>query len=92
MVGVNVPIPVPVAYYSFGGWKASLFGDTHMYGPEGITLLHPRQGRHLALAGPGDVGGRPGLPADPLTHPALADAAPTSAWLDSPSRPMLGRR
>jgi malonate-semialdehyde dehydrogenase (acetylating)/methylmalonate-semialdehyde dehydrogenase len=36
MVGVNVPIPVPVAYYSFGGWKASLFGDTHMYGPDGI--------------------------------------------------------
>jgi malonate-semialdehyde dehydrogenase (acetylating)/methylmalonate-semialdehyde dehydrogenase len=38
MVGVNVPIPVPVAYYSFGGWKASLFGDTHMYGPEGIQF------------------------------------------------------
>ncbi len=36
MVGINVPIPVPVAYYSFGGWKASLFGDTHMYGPDGI--------------------------------------------------------
>ena len=36
MVGVNVPIPVPVGYYSFGGWKDSLFGDTHMYGPEGI--------------------------------------------------------
>jgi malonate-semialdehyde dehydrogenase (acetylating)/methylmalonate-semialdehyde dehydrogenase len=36
MVGVNVPVPVPVAYYSFGGWKSSLFGDTHMYGPEGI--------------------------------------------------------
>ena len=36
MVGVNVPIPVPVSYYSFGGWKSSLFGDTHMYGPEGI--------------------------------------------------------
>src|SRR3982751_3870859 len=33
MVGINVPIPVPVAYYSFGGWKASLFGDTHIYGP-----------------------------------------------------------
>ncbi|HEY4332788.1 MAG TPA: CoA-acylating methylmalonate-semialdehyde dehydrogenase, partial [Ilumatobacteraceae bacterium] len=32
MVGINVPVPVPVAYYSFGGWKASLFGDTHMYG------------------------------------------------------------
>jgi len=38
MVGVNVPIPVPVAYYSFGGWKDSLFGDTHMYGPEGINF------------------------------------------------------
>jgi malonate-semialdehyde dehydrogenase (acetylating)/methylmalonate-semialdehyde dehydrogenase len=38
MVGVNVPIPVPVAYYSFGGWKASLFGDNHMYGPDGIQF------------------------------------------------------
>jgi malonate-semialdehyde dehydrogenase (acetylating)/methylmalonate-semialdehyde dehydrogenase len=38
MVGVNVPIPVPVAYYSFGGWKASLFGDRHIYGPEGIDF------------------------------------------------------
>ena len=38
MVGINVPIPVPVAYYSFGGWKASLFGDTHMYGPEGMSF------------------------------------------------------
>ncbi len=36
MVGVNVPIPVPVAYYSFGGWKSSLFGDSHIYGTEGI--------------------------------------------------------
>jgi malonate-semialdehyde dehydrogenase (acetylating) / methylmalonate-semialdehyde dehydrogenase len=38
MVGVNVPIPVPVAYYSFGGWKSSLFGDHHMYGPDGIEF------------------------------------------------------
>jgi malonate-semialdehyde dehydrogenase (acetylating)/methylmalonate-semialdehyde dehydrogenase len=38
MVGLNVPIPVPVSYYSFGGWKASLFGDTHMYGPEGVNF------------------------------------------------------
>ncbi len=36
MVGINVPIPVPVGYYSFGGWKDSLFGDSHMYGPEGV--------------------------------------------------------
>ncbi len=39
MVGVNVPIPVPVGYHSFGGWKNSLFGDTHMYGPEGIHFF-----------------------------------------------------
>ncbi len=36
MVGVNVPIPVPMAYYSFGGWGDSLFGDTHVHGPEGV--------------------------------------------------------
>lgn len=39
MVGINVPIPVPVAYYSFGGWKQSLFGDRHMYGPEGVDFF-----------------------------------------------------
>jgi malonate-semialdehyde dehydrogenase (acetylating)/methylmalonate-semialdehyde dehydrogenase len=39
MVGINVPIPVPVASYSFGGWKSSLFGDSHMYGPEGIHFF-----------------------------------------------------
>ena len=38
MVGINVPIPVPVAYYSFGGWKQSLFGDRHLYGTEGIDF------------------------------------------------------
>jgi malonate-semialdehyde dehydrogenase (acetylating)/methylmalonate-semialdehyde dehydrogenase len=36
MVGINVPVPVPVGYYSFGGWKASLFGDTHAHGTEGF--------------------------------------------------------
>jgi malonate-semialdehyde dehydrogenase (acetylating)/methylmalonate-semialdehyde dehydrogenase len=38
MVGINVPIPVPVAYHSFGGWKRSLFGDQHMHGPEGVRF------------------------------------------------------
>jgi malonate-semialdehyde dehydrogenase (acetylating)/methylmalonate-semialdehyde dehydrogenase len=38
MIGINVPLPVPVAYYSFGGWKASLFGDKHIYGPEGVSF------------------------------------------------------
>ena len=39
MVGVNVPIPVPMAYYSFGGWKSSLFGDTHAHGTEGVHFF-----------------------------------------------------
>ncbi|HVJ62639.1 MAG TPA: CoA-acylating methylmalonate-semialdehyde dehydrogenase [Tahibacter sp.] len=38
MVGINVPIPVPMAFHSFGGWKASLFGDHHIYGPEGVRF------------------------------------------------------
>src|SRR3989304_2840343 len=38
MVGINVPIPVPIAYHSFGGWKASLFGDARMYGMEGVNF------------------------------------------------------
>jgi malonate-semialdehyde dehydrogenase (acetylating)/methylmalonate-semialdehyde dehydrogenase len=38
MVGVNVPIPVPVAYHSFGGWKRSLFGDHYIHGPEGVRF------------------------------------------------------
>jgi malonate-semialdehyde dehydrogenase (acetylating)/methylmalonate-semialdehyde dehydrogenase len=39
MIGVNVPIPVPMAYYSFGGWKSSLFGDTHAHGMEGVHFF-----------------------------------------------------
>jgi malonate-semialdehyde dehydrogenase (acetylating) / methylmalonate-semialdehyde dehydrogenase len=39
MIGVNVPIPVPVAQYSFGGWKDSLFGDSHAYGPDGVHFF-----------------------------------------------------
>jgi malonate-semialdehyde dehydrogenase (acetylating)/methylmalonate-semialdehyde dehydrogenase len=39
MVGINVPVPVPMAYYSFGGWKNSLFGDTHAHGAEGVSFF-----------------------------------------------------
>jgi malonate-semialdehyde dehydrogenase (acetylating) / methylmalonate-semialdehyde dehydrogenase len=38
MIGVNVPIPVPVSFYSFGGWKDSLFGDSPIHGPEGVRF------------------------------------------------------
>ena len=65
MVGVNVPIPVPMAYYSFGGWKQSLFGDTHVHGPEGVHF-YTRQGGHEPLVrsrvGPRRPRPRPRLP------------------------------
>ena len=43
MVGINVPLPVPVAYHSFGGWKRSLFGDLHAYGPDGVKFYIKRK-------------------------------------------------
>lgn len=43
MVGVNVPLPVPVAYHSFGGWKRSLFGDLHAYGPDAVRFYSKRK-------------------------------------------------
>jgi malonate-semialdehyde dehydrogenase (acetylating)/methylmalonate-semialdehyde dehydrogenase len=43
MVGVNVPIPVPMAFFSFGGWKQSLFGDLHVHGPEGVAFYTRRK-------------------------------------------------
>ncbi len=60
MVGINVPIPVPVAYYSFGGWKNSLFGVSHMHGEEGVAFYtrgkwSPRGG--LGLRGVARISG-----------------------------------
>jgi malonate-semialdehyde dehydrogenase (acetylating)/methylmalonate-semialdehyde dehydrogenase len=57
MVGINVPLPVPVAYHSFGGWKRSLFGDLYAYGPDSVrfytrqrAFLYAPQNDHAALA------------------------------------------
>ncbi len=50
MVGVNVPIPVPMAFHSFGGWKRSLFGDHYMHGPEGVRFFTHLKTHHVALA------------------------------------------
>ncbi|MBU2073371.1 MAG: CoA-acylating methylmalonate-semialdehyde dehydrogenase, partial [Actinobacteria bacterium] len=58
MVGVNVPIPVPMAYYSFGGWKASLFGDTHAHGMEGVHFF--TRGKVVTTRWP-DPASRPGI-------------------------------
>jgi len=61
MIGINVPIPVPMAFYSFGGWKDSLFGDHHIHGPEGVRFY--TRGKAITArwpatntAGPGDAG------------------------------------
>lgn len=43
MVGINVALPVPVAYHSFGGWKRSLFGDLHAYGPDAVRFYTKRK-------------------------------------------------
>ena len=43
MVGINIPLPVPVAYHSFGGWKRSLFGDLHAYGPDSVRFYTKRK-------------------------------------------------
>ena len=50
MVGVNVPLPVPLAFHSFGGWKRSIFGDHHMYGPRGSSFLDKDENCDLTLA------------------------------------------
>jgi len=60
MIGINVPIPVPMAFYSFGGWKDSLFGDHHIHGPEGVRFY--TRGKAITSrwpasnAGPADAG------------------------------------
>src|SRR4051794_41790492 len=62
MVGVNVPIPVPVADYSFGGWKGSLFGDRHIYGAGGVEVLTRGQGGTSRWPGPATSQGCPAVP------------------------------
>ena len=61
MVGVNVPIPVPMAYYSFGGWKASLFGDTHVY-RTGACISIPGAGGNVRWLDPSHGGVNLGFP------------------------------
>jgi len=57
MVGINVPIPVPMAYYSFGGWKGSLFGDRHIHGPEGVSFY--TRGKVVTTRWPGESSAGP---------------------------------
>ncbi len=66
MVGVNVPIPVPMAYYSFGGWKASLFGDTHMHGTEGVHFYTRGKVVTSRWLDPSARRSEPGLPGELL--------------------------
>ena len=85
MVGLNVPIPVPVSYYSFGGWKASLFGDTHMYGPEGINFYTRGKVVTSRWPDPHTSQGRPRLPrrTGTIAECRLASAADAPFWPSS---------
>ena len=67
MVGINVPIPVPTAYYSFGGWKSSLFGDTHAHGAEGVHFFTRGKVGDDPLARPLPRRHQPRFPAEQLT-------------------------
>jgi malonate-semialdehyde dehydrogenase (acetylating)/methylmalonate-semialdehyde dehydrogenase len=64
MIGVNVPIPVPMAYHSFGGWKQSLFGDLHVHGPDGVRFY--TRGKVVTTRWP-----------DPATHQGVNLGFPT---------------
>jgi malonate-semialdehyde dehydrogenase (acetylating)/methylmalonate-semialdehyde dehydrogenase len=59
MVGINVPIPVPMAFFSFGGWKASLFGDLHVHGPDGVRFY--TRGKVVTTRWPEVASTAPGL-------------------------------
>jgi malonate-semialdehyde dehydrogenase (acetylating) / methylmalonate-semialdehyde dehydrogenase len=64
MVGVNVPIPVPVGYHSFGGWKDSLFGDHHIYGTDGIHFYTKGKVVTTRWPDPSDAGVDLGFPSN----------------------------
>ena len=83
MVGMNVPIPVPMAFHRFGGWKHSLFGDHHIYGPEGVRFYT----RYKAITQRWPAGARRGAEyrdADSGQIEALSTSARPS-WGCSPS-------
>ena len=88
MVGINVPIPVPVAYYSFGGWKASLFGDSHIYGPEGVNFYTRGKVVTSRWPDPATSTGRPRASRRPDSH----SATPDRAGAEPPPHPRVGRK
>ncbi len=81
MIGINVPIPVPMAYYSFGGWKASLFGDTHAHGAEGVHFFTRGKAITTRWLDPSHGGLEPRLPPKQLSgrrHDHSSTIAPTT--------------
>ena len=80
MVGINVPIPVPMAFYSFGGWKSSLFGDTHVHGTEGVHFYTRGKAVTSRWLDPSHGGVNLGFPVNSKTGAAtMTDLTPDPA-------------
>lgn len=95
MIGVDVQVPAPMAFYSFGGWKSSLFGDPSHPRAEGGEPLHLRHGGHDALAGGVRAAGAPpqpqALPDRALRRQRCTSRPPATATSGWPSPTSLGR-
>ena len=91
MIGINVPIPVPMAYFSFGGWKASLFGDTHAHGTEGVHFFTRGKAITSRWLDPSHGGIELGFPQNAVAHsrerPCLYATRRLSACKSGRSRP-----
>jgi acyl-CoA reductase-like NAD-dependent aldehyde dehydrogenase len=81
MVGINVPLPVPVSYHSFGGWKRSLFGDLHAYGPDGVRFYTRKR--------PSPSAGRSALRTRPRSSPSRATVKQYRRGLSQDQPPFL---
>ena len=91
MIGVNVPIPVPSAFHSFGGWKRSLFGDHYMQRPGRGAVLHPAEDDHPALADGDARAGRLQHSDPSLTLTRPTGEAPRSVTTQSITASVAGR-
>ena len=88
MIGINVPVPVPMAYYSFGGWKNSLFGDTHAHGVEGVHFFTRGKVITSRWLDPSHGGLNLGFPQN--VYPQRPPYEAVERWVQQNGKEMLG--